>query len=93
MRAVELARRDDWGERRQELVLGGTVDAVSGGNKHGSTFTVRLPMCAAAAPPPPETPLDAVVPTLRGVSVLVVDRRARGAAWTSHLSRTLASTF
>jgi signal transduction histidine kinase/ActR/RegA family two-component response regulator len=52
---------------------GGRVFAHSGGENAGSTFEVRLPARPLAAPqdqPPALTPPQ---PTLRGVSVLVVD--------------------
>jgi signal transduction histidine kinase/ActR/RegA family two-component response regulator len=52
---------------------GGSVFASSGGENAGSTFEVRLPMrliTEAAAGPAPQ---PAAAPSLRGVSVLVVD--------------------
>jgi len=53
---------------------GGSVLASSGGEDAGSTFEVRLPirLVAAAAAAEP-TPQPAAAPSLRGVSVLVVD--------------------
>jgi signal transduction histidine kinase/CheY-like chemotaxis protein len=51
---------------------GGTVQAASGGDNQGSTFTVRLPIRAVQAPIA-DAPVAATAPTLRGVSVLVVD--------------------
>ena len=62
---------------------GGTVHAASAGANQGATFTVRLPVHAAAAdggpllldegPPAVEdTPIDQL-PSLDGVSILVVD--------------------
>ena len=52
---------------------GGTVTAMSGGEGKGSTFEVRLPIRAweAAVAEPPG--LDPRAPSLRGVTVLVVD--------------------
>jgi len=52
---------------------GGTVTAMSAGEGKGSTFEVRLPIRAwdAAVAEPPR--LDAPAPSLRGVTVLVVD--------------------
>lgn len=52
---------------------GGTVSASSGGEHCGSTFDVRLPIRPAEAPLR-QAPHNAMpVPSLRGVSVLVVD--------------------
>jgi signal transduction histidine kinase/CheY-like chemotaxis protein len=56
---------------------GGTVTAMSAGEGKGSTFEVRLPIRpwdAAVAEPPR---LDARAPSLRGVTVLVVDDDAQ----------------
>ena len=58
---------------------GGTVSAASGGNDTGSTFLVRLPMKqSGAAPIESEQTAAAVPPSLRGVSVLVVDDDPQG---------------
>ena len=51
---------------------GGTVQASSGGENQGSTFTVRLPIRAVQSPIA-DGPVAAAAPTLRGISVLVVD--------------------
>jgi signal transduction histidine kinase/CheY-like chemotaxis protein len=55
---------------------GGTVTAASGGENRGSTFEVRLPIRPSETPiadtPAAQTP----APSLRGVSVLVVDQDA-----------------
>jgi signal transduction histidine kinase/CheY-like chemotaxis protein len=52
---------------------GGTVDASSDGDNRGSLFTVRLPI-RPAEPPIIDVPVVSTeVPSLRGVSVLVVD--------------------
>jgi len=51
---------------------GGTVDASSGGENTGSMFRVQLPIRAVDAPIA-EVPFAATAPTLRGVSVLLVD--------------------
>jgi CheY-like chemotaxis protein len=58
---------------------GGSVTASSGGEGAGSTFEVRIPirvMDAAAAPSPP-----APGPSLRGVTVLLVDDDPLQLAW------------
>jgi len=52
---------------------GGRVFAHSGGENAGSTFEVRLPMRPLEAPPSEARTLPPPQPTLRGVSVLVVD--------------------
>jgi signal transduction histidine kinase/CheY-like chemotaxis protein len=57
---------------------GGRIEARSAGVGQGATFEVHLPLSpVAAAPvtlaPPAMTSLDAEVPTLRGVRVLIVD--------------------
>jgi CheY-like chemotaxis protein/anti-sigma regulatory factor (Ser/Thr protein kinase) len=55
----------------------GTVTAQSAGEGHGATFTVRLPAVALPGSPDPAAGPPAVadgeVPSLAGVSVLVVD--------------------
>jgi signal transduction histidine kinase/ActR/RegA family two-component response regulator len=51
---------------------GGTVDASSEGDNKGSMFRVRLPIRPVEAPIV-DVPFAATGPTLRGVSVLVVD--------------------
>ncbi len=53
---------------------GGTVQAASAGPGRGATFTVRLPMAAAGAAAAPSTRSSAgAAPTLRGLTILVVD--------------------
>ena len=51
---------------------GGIVTASSGGDNAGSTFDVRMPMRVVDAPAEPPAPPPSA-PSLRGVSVLVVD--------------------
>jgi len=52
---------------------GGTVTATSAGENQGSTFEVRLPIRAWDAPLVEPVPLSRPSPSLRGVTVLVVD--------------------
>jgi signal transduction histidine kinase/CheY-like chemotaxis protein len=52
---------------------GGTVTATSAGENQGSTFEVRLPIRAWEAPLVEPMNLAAPAPSLRGVTVLVVD--------------------
>ena len=52
---------------------GGTVTASSGGDNVGSTFDVRLPIRVMDAPASEAPPTLPPTPSLRGVSVLVVD--------------------
>jgi signal transduction histidine kinase/ActR/RegA family two-component response regulator len=52
---------------------GGSVLASSGGENAGSTFEVRLPMRVIALAAAQPTPQLAAAPSLRGVSVMVVD--------------------
>jgi CheY-like chemotaxis protein len=52
---------------------GGTVTACSAGENRGSTFEVRLPARAWEAPLVEPMNLAAPAPSLRGVTVLVVD--------------------
>ena len=52
---------------------GGTVSASSAGNNTGATFVVRLPMRQADMPLAEASAPAAPPPSLRGVSVLVVD--------------------
>ena len=52
---------------------GGSVFASSAGENAGSTFEVRLPIRLMDAPAVDPTPRLAPAPSLRGVSVLVVD--------------------
>ena len=52
---------------------GGTVTATSGGNNLGSTFEVRLPLRRWEQPIVEPTPAAPPAPSLRGVTVLVVD--------------------
>jgi signal transduction histidine kinase/ActR/RegA family two-component response regulator len=52
---------------------GGTVSAASAGDNTGSTFVVRLPMRQVDAPLSATPTPAASPPSLRGVSVLVVD--------------------
>ena len=52
---------------------GGTVDASSDGDTKGSTFEVRLPIRTIDHAPIVDLRLAATAPTLRGISVLVVD--------------------
>ncbi len=52
---------------------GGTVTAASGGEGAGSVFRVRLPLRPWAAPIEEPPQLAPVAPSLRGISVMVVD--------------------
>jgi signal transduction histidine kinase/ActR/RegA family two-component response regulator len=52
---------------------GGTVTAMSAGELKGSTFEVRLPIRAWDAPAHEAPRFDPQAPSLRGVTVLVVD--------------------
>ena len=52
---------------------GGTVTASSAGENAGSTFDVRIPMRVLDAPPVELAPAPLPAPSLRGVTVLVVD--------------------
>jgi signal transduction histidine kinase/ActR/RegA family two-component response regulator len=52
---------------------GGTVTAASGGDNAGSTFEVRLPIRLMDPPPALVPVFSTPAPSLRGVSVLVVD--------------------
>ncbi len=52
---------------------GGSVSASSGGDNAGSSFEVRLPIRLIEASAAATKPRPAPVPSLRGVSVLVVD--------------------
>ncbi len=53
---------------------GGTVQAASAGPGRGATFTVRLPIAAAGAAAVPGARLSTgAPPTLRGLTILVVD--------------------
>ncbi|MGA2231453.1 MAG: response regulator [Tepidisphaeraceae bacterium] len=67
---------------------GGLVVAESPGKGHGSTFTVKLPEA-----PPQQRPVEAVpelpadLPSLRGLSVLVVDDRPDGREIVSEILR------
>jgi signal transduction histidine kinase/ActR/RegA family two-component response regulator len=51
----------------------GTVEAESGGEGYGSTFTIRLPVGAAAVERPAESAPPGAGAPLQGVQVLVVD--------------------
>jgi signal transduction histidine kinase/ActR/RegA family two-component response regulator len=57
---------------------GGTVSAASAGNDAGSKFVVRLPMKQSGAAPIESEQTVAAPPSLRGVSVLVVDDDPQG---------------
>ena len=52
---------------------GGTVHATSAGENMGSLFEVRIPIRPAEVASVPVEPPKAEAPTLRGVSVLIVD--------------------
>ena len=52
---------------------GGTVSATSAGDNQGSTFEIRVPIRPWDAPLVQPLPLTAAAPSLRGVTVLVVD--------------------
>jgi signal transduction histidine kinase/CheY-like chemotaxis protein len=52
---------------------GGTVTASSGGENAGSVFTVRIPMQVVDKAGPAEEAPVSLIPSLSGVSVLVVD--------------------
>lgn len=54
----------------------GSVEAMSGGNFAGSTFTVRLPCVAGAEPAPPSYPVKSVKASIRSLRILVVDDNA-----------------
>jgi len=60
---------------------GGSVTAASGGEGAGSVFRVRLPLrpCDAPIEEPPQLAPEA--PSLRGISVMVVDADAINLAW------------
>ena len=57
---------------------GGTVTATSAGESHGSTFDVRLPIRAWDAPLVEPVHLATPAPSLRGITVLVVDDDVHG---------------
>jgi len=63
---------------------GGTVTATSGGENNGSVFRVRLPLRPWEAPidEPPQLAPDE--PSLRGISVMVVDHDARALEFARH---------
>lgn len=76
---------------------GGKVHAESGGRGQGSTFVVRLPLAAASrvedvvephrrSAPPPED--DASLPSLHGITVLLVDDDADARELVGHILRT-----
>ena len=69
---------------------GGTVQASSSGENQGSTFTVRLPIRAVQAPIA-DAPVAAAAPTLRGISVLVVDDDPQSLAFASLRARTASA--
>jgi signal transduction histidine kinase/ActR/RegA family two-component response regulator len=60
---------------------GGNVTASSGGENAGSTFEVRIPIRVMDTPSSPSPPASAPGPSLRGVTVLVVDDDPLQLAW------------
>jgi CheY-like chemotaxis protein/two-component sensor histidine kinase len=66
--------------RRLVEMHGGTVDARSDGLRHGSEFTVVLPLATGPALPRHEPDEAGAAPTLRGCPVLIVDDNEDAAA-------------
>jgi signal transduction histidine kinase/ActR/RegA family two-component response regulator len=60
---------------------GGSVTASSGGEGAGSTFEVRIPIRVIDSAAAPSPPASAPGPSLRGVTVLVVDDDPHQLAW------------
>lgn len=62
----------------QQLVSmhGGTVDVASAGSGRGSSFSVRLPLAAGAAPESKTGPVETALTAARRLRVLVVDDMA-----------------
>jgi CheY-like chemotaxis protein len=60
---------------------GGSVTASSGGENAGSTFEVRIPIRVMDTPSSSSPPVSAPGPSLRGVTVLVVDDDPLQLAW------------